>query len=196
MKARTHVVLSAVCLLLLLGGGGCGGASSSNETLVVDVQPDFDKFTFTDSKTDKQLDFGDHFLFEGPIYKEGTKENIGTWFCAGVKFATVKATGLDKPPILTGAIDGNYASVYVVYVLKGRGTITVTGLEPGYDGSGGNVQVITGGTGEFADARGTVTNVAALRGNLSPPFAAPANPEQPKITMMSRRVTFDYVTDA
>lgn len=198
MKARTLVILSLVCLpLLLVGGVGCTGASSSNETLVVDVQPDFDKFTFTDSKTDKKLDFGDHFLFEGPIYREGTTENVGTWFCAGVKFATLDTTTpLDKPVVLTGAIDGNYANVYVVYVLKGRGTITVTGLEPGYDGSGGNVQVITGGTGEFADARGTVTNVAALGGNLSPSFAAPANREQPKITMMSRRVTLDYVTDA
>jgi hypothetical protein len=183
-----------MCLpLLLVGGAGCSFTSSSNETLVVDVQPDFDKFTYTDSKTDETLDFGDHFLFEGPIYKEGTTENVGTWFCAGVKFATVGGTELDKPSILTGAIEGNYANVYVVYMLKGRGTITVSGLEPGYDGSGGYVQVITGGTGEFADARGTVTNVAALDGNLSPPFAAPANPEQPQITMMSRRVTF---TDA
>jgi hypothetical protein len=197
VKTRTLVMFPALCLLLLLVGcgGSSEGSSSDTKTLVLDIQPDFDKFDFTDSQTDEKLDFGDHFLFEGPVYEEGTTENVGTWFCAGVKFATLKETALDKPLTLTGAIDGNYANVYVTYVLRGRGTITVTGLEPGYDGSGGNVQVITGGTGEFADARGTATNVAALGANLSPPFAAPANGDQPKITMMSRRVELDYVTD-
>jgi hypothetical protein len=198
MKARTLVIVSALCLpLLLVGCGGSSGASSSKaKTLVLDVQPDSSKFNFTDSQGDKKLDFGDHFLFVGPVYREGTTENVGTWFCTGVKFATLTATALDKPLMLTGAIEGNMANVYVVYLLKGRGTITVTGLHRGYDGSGGNVQVITGGTGEFAYARGTATNVAALGGNLSPPFAAPANRNEPKITFNSLRVTFDYVTGA
>jgi hypothetical protein len=197
VKARTFV-LSALCLpLLLVGCGGSSGESAAEaKTLVLDVQPNFNKFTFTDSNSNKKLDFGDHFLFEGPIYGEGGTQNVGTWWCAGVKFATLEETALDKPPTITGGFEGNYANVYVVFVLKGRGTITVTGVEPGYDGSGRYVQAITGGTGEFAGARGTATNVAALGRDLSPAFAAPANPDQPKITMMSRRVTFDYVTDA
>lgn len=198
MKARTLVIVSALCLpLLLVGcGGSSGGSSSKAKTLVLDVQPDSSKFNFTDSQGDKKLDFGDHFLFVGPVYREGTTENVGTWFCAGVKFATLTATALDKPLMLTGAIEGNMGTVYVVYLLTGRGTITVTGLHRGYDGSGGNVQVITGGTGEFAYARGTATNVTALGKNLSPPFAAPANRNEPKITFNSLRVTFDYVTGA
>jgi hypothetical protein len=124
VKTRTLVMFPALCLLLLLVGcgGSSEGSSSDTKTLVLDIQPDFDKFDFTDSQTDEKLDFGDHFLFEGPVYEEGTTENVGTWFCAGVKFATLKETALDKPLTLTGAIDGNYANVYVTYVLRGRGT--------------------------------------------------------------------------
>jgi len=181
--------------MLTACGGNSGKSSSRSKTLVLDVQPDFDKFNFVDTEGDKKLDFGDHFLFEGPIYKAGTSEKIGVWLCSGVKFAKVEVKALDKPFALTGAIEGNYASVYVVYQLKGRGTITVTGLEPGYDGSGAAAQVVTGGTGEFAGARGAATNAAAMGGALDPSFAAPAKPGQPKVTMMSRRVTFDFVTD-
>lgn len=198
------VVLAAVAPAVMDNGDGgsmsamrerLGGSTSNAETFVLDVQPDFDKFNFVDTAGDKKLNFGDHFLFEGPIYKEGTSEKIGTWFCSGVKFAEVVEGALDEPVVLKGAIEGNYASVFVVFQLDGRGTLSVTGLEPGYDGRGANEQVVAGGTGEFAGARGTATNVMALGGNLDPPFAAPANRGEPKLTNMSRRVTFDLVTD-
>ena len=205
------VVLAAVAPAVMDNGDGGSmsamrerlGASTSNaetlvanaETLVLDVQPDFNKFKFTDSQSDKKLNFGDHFLFAGPIYKEGSSEKIGMWLCSGVKFAQVDEGPLDEPVLLKGAVEGNYASVFVVFQLDGRGTLSVTGLEPGYGGRGADTQAVVGGTGEFAGVRGTATNVMALGGNLDPPFAAPANAGEPNVTNMSRRVTFDLVTD-
>ena len=114
---------------------------------------------------------------------------IGDFVCEGVFIANVEMVGMDQAPVITNAPDGQFTSVRQSFNLTGKGSILVSGTEPG-TGPGQNQRAVVGGTGDFAGATGIVSQTLALGVSLTPAFSADPVVGVP-VTFLSERVKFE-----
>ena len=134
-------------------------------------------------------DPGEPFSIRAILYTPGSNTKIGDFVCEGVFIANVEMMGMDAAPVITNAPDGQFTSVRQSFNLTGKGSLLVSGTEPG-TGPGQNQRAVVGGTGDFAGAPGIVSQTLALGVSLTPAFSADPVVGVP-VTFLSERVKFE-----
>ena len=216
-KRALSIVLVAACTII---GFGCQEKPDfTNSTVSYDIQPDITKYwsdTLPDicapgpapcnglfgspQPTDPNPHYGHKFVYGGDIFAAGGSTKIGFWLCHGTKVADmIPGADLNSPIVLQNLLDGQYAYLSQAFLIDGLGTILTEGVEPGFDGQGGQASAIVGGTGAFVGAQGQVTVTFAQGNTLTPDWAAPgvsnwngSTVPVPK-TPWSRRVAFQFL---
>ena len=113
--------------------------------------------------------YGVYRLFSARTY--GRLGKIGDSVCEGVFIANVEKVGMDAAPGITNAPDGPFPRMRQSFNLTGKGSILVSGTEPG-TGPSQNQRAVVGGTGDFAGATGIVSQTLTLGVSLTPAFSA------------------------
>ena len=101
----------------------------------------------------------------------------------------MEMVGMEEAPVITDAPDGQFTSVRQSFNFTGKGSILVSGTEPG-TGPGQNQRAVVGGTGDFAGATGILSQTLALGVTLTPAFSADPVVGVP-VTFLSERVKFE-----
>ena len=185
----TFMAVASLALLLALAACSGGASSPTLETIEVDVQADPATLALQDLNGNGSPDPGEPFSIRAILYTPGTNTKIGDFVCEGVFIANVEMTGMDSAPVITNAPDGQFTSVRQSFNLTGKGSILVSGTEPG-TGPGQNQRAVVGGTGDFAGVTGIVSQTLALGVSLTPAFSADPVVGVP-VTFLSERVKFE-----
>ncbi len=189
-KVFPGTFLAVASLVLLLALAACsGGSSLTSETIEVDLQPDPATLALQDLNGNGSPDAGEPFSIRAIIYEPGTNTRIGDFVCEGVFIANVEMVGMTEAPVITNAPDGQFTSVRQSFNLTGKGSLLVSGTEPG-TGPDQNQRAVVGGTGDFAGATGIVSQTLALGVSLTPAFSADPVVGVP-VTFLSERVKFE-----
>ena len=185
----TFMAVASLVLLLALAACSGGASSVTLETIEVDLQPDPATLALQDLNGNGTPDPGEPFSIRAIIYTPGTNTKIGDFVCEGVFIANVAMPGMDQAPVITNAPDGQFTSVRQSFNITGKGSLLVSGTEPG-TGPGQNQRAVVGGTGQFAGATGIITQTLALGVSLTPAFSADPVVGVP-VTFLSERVKFE-----
>ncbi len=185
----TFMAVASLVLLLALAACSGGASSPTLETFEVDVQADPATLALQDLNGNGSPDPGEPFSIRAILYTPGTNTKIGDFVCEGVFIANVEMVGMDQAPVITNAPDGQFTSVRQSFNFTGKGSILVSGTEPG-TGPGQNQRAVVGGTGDFAGATGILSQTLALGVSLTPAFSADPVVGVP-VTFLSGRVKFE-----
>ncbi len=182
-------IVTSFALLLTLAACSGGASPPTLETIEVDVQADPATLALQDLNGNGAPDPGEPFSIRAILYTPGTNTKIGDFVCEGVFIANVEMVGMDQAPVITNAPDGQFTSVRQSFNFTGKGSLLVSGTEPG-TGPGRNQRAVVGGTGDFAGATGIVSQTLALGVSLTPAFSADPVVGVP-VTFLSERVKFE-----
>ena len=186
---RSSIVVVSLVLMLALAACAGEGNDLVSETIEADLQPDPATLALQDLNGNGSPDPGEPFSIRAILYTPGSNTKIGDFVCEGVFIANVEMVGMDQAPVITNAPDGQFTSVRQSFNFTGKGSLLVSGTEPG-TGPGQNQRAVVGGTGDFAGATGIVSQTLALGVSLTPAFSADQVVGVP-VTFLSVRVKFE-----